>query len=212
MHAKYSIYSDSRHDPANVSHHAPRSSDRCVQSDHHFFHHSLDENASFSKIKPARKLKINLRNKTISKTITRQAGIALPLVLIFFVVMTLLGVTEIRNATSGESLAGNARNQQMAFQAAEQALRHCEIDLQKSIRNGARSDYEGLTLKSIYPKPYGVKSSPKCRATDISDTLQLGPTEVSRDESIFVYQITARGTGPSDNAVVMLQSSLRFKK
>lgn len=188
--------------------HASQSNDERIQSDHHFCHHPCHKNGLFSKIKPITKQKIKAQKKPLS----RHAGIALPLVLIFFVVMTLMGVTAIRNATSGEKLAGNARNQQMAFQAAEQALRHCEVDLQTSVKNGATSTYESLTLKPIPIKPYGVKSPPQCRATNISDSLQLGPTEVSRDESIYVYQITARGTGPSDIAVVMLQSSLRFRK
>ena len=154
------------------------------------------------------KKKITKKNSLIKP----QSGIALPLVLIFFVVMTLIGVTAIRNATSGEKIAGNVRNHQLAFQAAEQALRFCEDDLQKNIKIGKKSAYEQNILIPISTIPEGVKKAPTCRMTDISDSMELGQTEVSRDESIFVYQITAVGTGPSDNAVVMLQSSLRFKK
>ena len=55
-----------------------------------------------------------------------ERGIALPIVLIFLVVMMLLGVTSLRNVTLGEKMSGNLRNQQLAFQAAEKALRYCE--------------------------------------------------------------------------------------
>ncbi|MFC5473255.1 pilus assembly PilX family protein [Paraherbaspirillum soli] len=55
-----------------------------------------------------------------------QSGIALPIVLIFLVVMMLLGVSAIRNVVTEEKMAGNARSQHLAFQAAEQALRVCE--------------------------------------------------------------------------------------
>ena len=208
MRAIYSTHSNIHQRVSCGCLHTSQRNDGRVHSDHHFCHHSWHKNEPFSKVKPITKQKI----KTQKKTVSSHAGIALPLVLIFFVVMTLIGVTAIRNATSGEKLAANARNQQMAFQAAEQALRHCEVDLQESTKNGVTSAYESNTFKPIPIKPYGVKNPPTCRAANISDSLQLGPTEVSRDESIFVYQITALGTGPSDNAVVMLQSSLRFKK
>lgn len=150
--------------------------------------------------------------KLHNKLILREAGIALPLVLIFFVVMTLIGIAAIRTATMGEKIASNTRNQQLAFQAAEQALRHCEAEIQQSKKTGTKSVFESQSLVPIPSKPYGVNKSPQCRAIDISDGMGLGPAEVSRDESIFVYEFTARGTGGSDKAVVRLQSSLRFKK
>lgn len=56
----------------------------------------------------------------------RQNGIVLPVVLIILVIMMLLGVTVIRNVTLEEKMAGNSRDQQLAFQAAEEALRFCE--------------------------------------------------------------------------------------
>ena len=58
-----------------------------------------------------------------------QAGIVLPIVLVFLVIMTLLGVTAIRNVTLEEKMAGNSRYQQLAFQAGEAALRSCESDI-----------------------------------------------------------------------------------
>ena len=58
-----------------------------------------------------------------------QKGIVLPIVLIFLVIMTLLGITSIRNVTLEERMAGNSRYQQLAFQAGETALRSCESDI-----------------------------------------------------------------------------------
>ena len=60
------------------------------------------------------------------KRISEQAGIVLPVVLIFLVIMMLLGITAIRNVTLEERMAGNSRYQQLAFQAGELALRSCE--------------------------------------------------------------------------------------
>ena len=46
--------------------------------------------------------------------------------LILLVVISLLAVTSMRNASSSESVAGNVRTTELATQAAEIALRHCE--------------------------------------------------------------------------------------
>ncbi|KAF3997697.1 pilus assembly PilX family protein [Glaciimonas immobilis] len=146
-----------------------------------------------------------------TKRLPSEAGLVLPMVMIFLAVMTFIGVTVIRNVTSGEKMAGNAHSQQMAFQAAEMALRICELDLQTHIRAGTTSEYIHSEFVPIPIKPEGVKTAPACKAMDISDRLVLGPTEVSKDENLHVYQVTARGTGPTDLTVVMLQSSLRFK-
>jgi type IV pilus assembly protein PilX len=46
--------------------------------------------------------------------------------LVLLIVMSLLAVTSMRNAGSAESVAGNVRTTELAMQAAETALRHCE--------------------------------------------------------------------------------------
>jgi len=56
----------------------------------------------------------------------QQSGIVLPIVLIFLVIMTMIGITAIRNVTMEERMASASREQQLAFQSAEEALRFCE--------------------------------------------------------------------------------------
>lgn len=56
----------------------------------------------------------------------RQQGVVLIIALIMLVVMSLLAVTSLRNAGSSESIAGNVRTTELATQAAEIGLRHCE--------------------------------------------------------------------------------------
>ena len=73
-----------------------------------------------------------------------QGGVALVVVLIFLVVLSLLAATSMRNATSSESVLGNVRTTEMASQAAEIALRHCEasvLDL-LGVAAGGSSTYE----------------------------------------------------------------------
>jgi type IV pilus assembly protein PilX len=55
-----------------------------------------------------------------------QAGSALIVALIFLLLMTLLGTTAMRGSTMQERMAGNARDSNIAFQAAEAALREGE--------------------------------------------------------------------------------------
>lgn len=59
----------------------------------------------------------------------RQSGFVLAVSMIFLLVMTMLAVTAIRKATLGEKITGNLRMQDIAFQAAEKALRFCESNL-----------------------------------------------------------------------------------
>lgn len=56
----------------------------------------------------------------------RQFGAALITGLIFLVVMTIIVIAALRSATLEERMAANARNRQLALQAAEAALRDAE--------------------------------------------------------------------------------------
>lgn len=63
-----------------------------------------------------------------------QRGVVLIIALILLVVISLLAVTSMRNATSSESVAGNVRTTELATQAAEIALRHCESSAIKVVK------------------------------------------------------------------------------
>jgi type IV pilus assembly protein PilX len=63
----------------------------------------------------------------------RERGAILVLALMFLVLLTIIGVSSISGVTLEEKMAGNLRNQNMAFQAAESALRDAEIDLEAAI-------------------------------------------------------------------------------
>jgi len=167
--------------------------------------------------------------------VSAEAGVALPVVLIFLVMMLILGVTAIRNVTLGEKMAGNLHNQQLAFQAAEAGLRYCENALQGVVPAGgtaptkqapatpnlwdvAANWADGSTVSVAVPRPSnadgeavdGLAAEPRCMVEDVADSLELDPTETKKDESLQAYRVTARGVGGTENAVVLLQSYLRF--
>lgn len=62
-----------------------------------------------------------MRNQEIS--MTNQKGVVLITGLVFLVMMTILGVTAMQNTVLEERMAGNLRDENLAFQAAEAALR-----------------------------------------------------------------------------------------
>lgn len=70
---------------------------------------------------------------------SRQQGVVLIIALILLVVISLLAVTSMRSAGSSESMAGNVRTTELATQAAEIALRHCESSAIQLARNTAGS-------------------------------------------------------------------------
>lgn len=69
-----------------------------------------------------------------------QAGAALVTGLIFLVILTLLGVTAMQTSTMEERMSGNARDRNIAFQAAEAALRDAERDIRCQKIDGSVQD------------------------------------------------------------------------
>jgi type IV pilus assembly protein PilX len=67
----------------------------------------------------------------------RQRGVTLVIALIFMVVLTLLGVGMVRSTTSEERMSANGRDIDIAFAAAEAALRAAEIRIQGSYSSSA---------------------------------------------------------------------------
>ena len=60
-----------------------------------------------------------------------QRGVVLIIALVLLVVVSLLAATTVRNSGSNEAVAGNVRTVELATEAAEIALRHCEASVLK---------------------------------------------------------------------------------
>jgi len=60
---------------------------------------------------------------------SRQKGTALVIAMLFLAILGILGATTMTNTTLEERMAGNARDRDIALQAAEAALRDAERDL-----------------------------------------------------------------------------------
>lgn len=170
-----------------------------------------------------------MANQNIS-LISRQRGIVLVTGLIFLVILTLLGVTAMQTTILEERMAGNLRDENLAFQAAEAALREGELFLEQitlPVFNGTN----GLYHHASYPAPdpitwtgwatsartinitiQGVASQPRYIIEQLVNIPQAsgGSTQQSAQSlTSTMFRITARGVGGSETAVVFLQSTYR---
>lgn len=66
-----------------------------------------------------------------------QRGVVLFIALIMLIVISMLAVLSMRNATSSETISGNVRTTELATQAAEIALLHCEAAVMSLTRVAA---------------------------------------------------------------------------
>ena len=85
---------------------------------------------------------------------SREHGVVLIVAMILLIVISILAVTSMRNSASTEALAGNVRTTELATQAADIALRHCEQSVIElvSVAGGATPTYSTtITLANIQP-------------------------------------------------------------
>jgi Tfp pilus assembly protein PilX len=74
----------------------------------------------------------------------KQRGLVLIVSIVLLAIVSVLAAFSTRNAASAENASGNVRLMELATQAAEVALRHCEDSVAHviAIANGETSDYE----------------------------------------------------------------------
>lgn len=152
-------------------------------------------------------------NRADHPGIRRQGGVVLVVALMFMLVMSIVGVAAMQSTLMQERMAGNTRDRNLAFQAAEAALRAGE---DASIGGAPAADtvladpagWDGET-----PEPTGsVKDLDAQLAADpvyYADPprqVRVGVTLPPRWR--YAYPVTARGEGGTHNAVVVLQSVL----
>lgn len=73
----------------------------------------------------------------------RQRGSTLLVGLVMLLLMTFIGLAAIRGSGMQELMAGNMRDRQLAFQAAESALREAEGVLKNELNKGISTIFDG---------------------------------------------------------------------
>lgn len=169
----------------------------------------------------------------MKRHLKRQTGAALVISLIMLLLLTLVGVTATQVTSLEEKMAGNARDANIAFQAAEAALRQGEGNIEAIVAlaafNGSAGllgvdnpepDYKAASTWSSsnsisYPSAIPlVKTSPRYFIKYIGEMSANDNAEINlggygnqvSGVSTSVFKVTARGTGGVDTTQVTLQS------
>ena len=167
----------------------------------------------------------------------QESGAVLYTGLIFLLVLSLIVLSALRSGTLEERMAANARNRQVAIQAAEAALRDAEVRL--FTLPGFVSKFDSLTFANGFYAAPAAGVSPRWKDTSFnwgsstatltfaSSTMELygvssAPTYIveivtppTRANSTVpcskgVANVTARGVG-QDSAAVYLQTTYRYQ-
>ena len=175
-----------------------------------------------------------MRTELGIQMVSRQSGAVLAIALIFLVVLTLLGITGAQNTVLEERMTGNYRDRQIAFEAAETALRVAEKALLDDTSfdamawNGTDGTHEGNPSLNPFADPANnsvTVTSAILSTTAVSDATSQDPVyyierlpEVPLPGSSLIpsdttpkiryYRSTASGWGQSPNSQVILQSTL----
>lgn len=153
---------------------------------------------------------------------TSQSGAVLLISLIMLLLLTLIGVTGMQVASLEERMAGNAKDINLAFQAAETTLRGAEKRLNApglppfNNTNGLYAYEAGVERWEVVDwskdktetmpfsiEPGGLSGRPQPRYI-IEELLQEPPLAAGELPDEF-YRVTTKGYGPKDNSVVVLQ-------
>lgn len=177
----------------------------------------------------------------IARLPDRQKGFVLIMALVFLALLTIIGVTAMNTTSLEEKMAGNMKDRNLAFQAAETALlaaeRWYEVQTTKPVfpdtANGlyvtdsttAVSNWDAIswttnvvtfpctpTLTTSCGSGVGkVNTQPKYIIEDLGELPEekgsiVSPTDY-KGKGSTIARITARGTGGTDAAVSMVQST-----
>lgn len=160
-----------------------------------------------------------------SQTQPKQQGATLIVALIFLVVMTLLGIAAAQNSSLEERMAGNTRNRDLAFQAAEAALDHAQQNLFageniSSLGFGTGSPglliYDAATANdaNYWGTTYTWSTATARQPTATLNQVAAQPLYVVEKMPDVVttqyYRVTARGVGKDSSAVVIVQAVFSY--
>lgn len=148
-----------------------------------------------------------------------QRGAVLIVSLIFLLVMTLVGVTAMQGTNMQERMSSNMQDRNVAFQAAEAALRLGEEWLQ---RNESKENITTARLSN--PEQWdGVTPAPRGSHNNVSDELYAAPVyHVGQSHVVRryggdiesgvcdMYPVVSRSVGGSEVTVVVIQTHSMF--
>lgn len=155
-----------------------------------------------------------------------QRGSVLIVGLIMLLVITLISLAAIQTTTLQERMAGNMRDRNQAFQAAEMALRQGETLIAPGAVIGTGSGWFDITGNKApidlvdyavweisgnfmdFGAVYGSAANPRYMV-EKQPNLSGPSLEAGVEKTIEVFKVSSVGIGGSTDAVVVLQSSFK---
>lgn len=167
----------------------------------------------------------------------RQRGMVLLVALVMVVLMSLIAVASIKGSNLQEAMSGGMRDRNMAFQAAESALRKAEktvattnvgalaiqnkdgyfVDLNKSSSTPRPTEWtlndwktNGLQLTGVEKvsiQPFAVTEQLSYSGNVINSGDGIDFISEERNTEYEFYRITVRSSGLTENTEVILQST-----
>ncbi len=162
---------------------------------------------------------------------SRQQGVALIMALVFLLLLTILGITALSTTSLEEKMAGNMKDRNLAFQAAESALLVGEnwviTQINKPVFPANSSgryvpsttttpvwdsvDWSSSNVVTYGGTLSGVNKQPKYIIEDLGEVPEEGGSKVTptkyAGKGKTILRVTARGTGGTDAAQAMVQSN-----
>lgn len=152
-----------------------------------------------------------------------QTGVALPIVMILLIVIAVLATSGMRDTAMQERMAGNMRDREAAFQAAEAALREGETWLQANqmtaLSHAPMTQVTAMQWDGVSPAPIGTRPGLYPTGSELQlsadPVYYVGPpdllwanagVEVGIESPRYLYPVIARGVGGTDNTVVVLKT------
>ena len=147
-----------------------------------------------------------------------QKGVVLFTAMIFLIVLSLIGINSVQNSTLQERMAGNTRNRDMAFQAAEAALRQAENTLTTwrvgpwtgAVPAGLSNNPNHANDQSYWGNSANWASYRSVAVTGVAENPRYIIEKLPDVGTVEHYRVTARGVGGDTNAVAILQSALSY--
>ncbi len=155
----------------------------------------------------------------------RQTGMVLLVSLIMLLMLTLIGLAGTKATSLEEKMAGNTKDKNLAFQAAESALKMGEANVLALTYNCTNGRYQPMDkdcdgtkeTKAIWDNitwstddsveySVGVLTGLSANPRFIIEYMGCDTTPCTGAGVKYTFRITARATGGTESAVVMLQS------
>jgi type IV pilus assembly protein PilX len=146
-------------------------------------------------------------------------GVTLIILLIMLVVVTLVTLSSLRSTTLDEKMAGNSRDRQRAFQAAEAAVQDCLERLEANTIAEAKKNDPATGADAPLWEVAANWTDNAAKSVEVTVTqasLKTGAGYASNprclieklDASNKSYRVTGRAVGGSADSVVMLQATI----